>query len=359
MKVVEEILANRNLPLSVWDTPNTESLVPSVTISEARRVVGALARDHAVLLLSPPGVGKSELVYEAAANAGLRCQSLLGTQIAPEDVSGIPRIVGERSVFCPPRVLLPEDGQPFCLFLDELPAASSDVQKALYSLLLERRLGEHRLPEGSWVVAAGNRAEDHALVRTMSSALVNRVVILDVRPDVQEWLAWGRTHAVRAEILAFIACCPEALSRAPEETPRPFSTPRAWTTLSSALDHLEANGILTSAVMRAVAFGLVSACDGATFCAVQLEPATEDPDLYVRYPELMPNEGASRWYLLHAIRTRVAAGRLEATAREVDAFLLSLPIEHRFAVLVGLVDRWAALGASDALTASLEKVSGP
>jgi hypothetical protein len=64
-------------------------------------------------LLSPPGVGKSDTVYQAAAEAGLPCRSLLGTQIAPEDVSGIPRIVGERSVFCPPRVLLPETPQPF------------------------------------------------------------------------------------------------------------------------------------------------------------------------------------------------------------------------------------------------------
>jgi hypothetical protein len=51
------------------------------------------------------------------------------------------RIVGERSVFCPPRVLLPESPEPFCLFLDELPASQPDVQKAFYSLLLERRLG--------------------------------------------------------------------------------------------------------------------------------------------------------------------------------------------------------------------------
>ena len=74
--------------------------------------------------------------------AGLPCRSLLGTQIAPEDVSGIPRIVGERSVFCPPRILLPEDGKPFCLFLDELPASPPDIQKAFYALLLERRIGE-------------------------------------------------------------------------------------------------------------------------------------------------------------------------------------------------------------------------
>src|SRR5438552_17146628 len=143
-----------------------------------------MAGEQSILLLSAPGVGKTAIVAQAAADADLPCRSLLGTQIAPEDVSGIPRIVGERSVFCPPRVLLPESPEPFCLFLDELPACSPDVQKAFYSLLLERRLGEHRLPKGTWVVAAGNRAEDRALVRSISSALLNRVTILQVEVNV-------------------------------------------------------------------------------------------------------------------------------------------------------------------------------
>ncbi|MBR2003227.1 MAG: hypothetical protein IJ991_03470 [Thermoguttaceae bacterium] len=65
------------------------------------------------MLLSAPGVGKSDVVSQAAVEAGLPCRSLLGTQIAPEGVGGIPRIVGERSVFCPPRVLLPEEVNAF------------------------------------------------------------------------------------------------------------------------------------------------------------------------------------------------------------------------------------------------------
>ena len=69
-----------------------------------------------------------------------------------------------------------EEPEPFCLFLDELPACTPDIQKSFYSLLLERRLGEWPLPEGTWVVAAGNRAEDRSLVRSLSAALVNRVV---------------------------------------------------------------------------------------------------------------------------------------------------------------------------------------
>src|SRR5215831_7912764 len=119
-----------------------DRLLETITLSQAKALVKTLAATQSLLLLSPPGVGKSDTVAQAAAEAGLPCRSLLGTQIAPEDVSGVPRLVGERSVFCPPRILLPENPEPFCLFLDELPACAPDVQKAFYSLLLERRLGE-------------------------------------------------------------------------------------------------------------------------------------------------------------------------------------------------------------------------
>src|SRR5437667_12712014 len=89
----------------------------TITLSQARKLIQCMAHEQSFLLLAPPGVGKSEMVYQAAAETRLPCRSLLGTQIAPEDVSGIPRIVGERSVFCPPRVLLPALPDQYCLFL--------------------------------------------------------------------------------------------------------------------------------------------------------------------------------------------------------------------------------------------------
>ena len=239
--------------------------LPTVTLSEAKSIIKALAQDQSVLLLSPPGVGKSESVMQAAADAGLECRSLLGTQIAPEDVSGIPRIVGERSVFCPPRVLLPEDPKPFCLFLDELPACTPDIQKSFYSLLLERRLGEHLLPKGTWVVAAGNRAEDRSLVRSLSAALVNRVIILNVRVDVNEWLTWGKQAGVREDVLSFIKSNPGSLMRPIPNTPAPFSTPRAWVSFANSLDLLEKAEKLTSTASQAIAYGRVSPEDAAKF----------------------------------------------------------------------------------------------
>ena len=114
------------------------ALEETITLQQAKKLIQCMAHEQSFLLLAPPGVGKSDMVVQAAQEVGLPCRSLLGTQIAPEDVSGIPRIIGERSVFCPPRVLLPEKPEAFCLFLDELPACAPDVQKAFYSLLLER-----------------------------------------------------------------------------------------------------------------------------------------------------------------------------------------------------------------------------
>jgi hypothetical protein len=243
-----------------------EPLIETVTLGQAQALLACAAHEQSFLILSPPGVGKSDMVAQAAAAAGLECKSLLGTQIAPEDVTGVPFIAGERSVFCPPRVLLPEDPRPFCLFLDELPACTPDIQKAFYSLLLERRLGEHKLPGGTWVVAAGNRAEDRALVRTISSALVNRVVILHVRVDLGEWLAWAAAAGVRRDVMTFVRHDPPALLREVPAAPAPFSTPRAWAALSRALDRAQAAGVLDDETCRALVAGRVSPSDARGFC---------------------------------------------------------------------------------------------
>ncbi|MCB0837717.1 MAG: ATP-binding protein, partial [Bacteroidetes bacterium] len=287
-------------------------------------------------------------------------RSLLGTQIAPEDVSGIPHIVNERSVFCPPRILLPETPEPFCLFLDEFPAAAPDVQKALYALLLERRLGEHQLPEGTWVVAAGNRQEDRALVRQMSSALVNRTFILQVEVNVKEWLVWAQKNKIREEILSFITFMPEALMRAVPKEPVPFSTPRAWASLSSALNLAEEAGILNRELFRALAFGRVSAADASIFCTVaerELGAILPIGD-YIFHPEKLPQEPAKLWFVLNWIRERLTKQQVSFEPEVLNTFLMSLPQEHRFALFADRVYEWGNIGVKEAMFESLSEVTG-
>src|SRR5262245_11029746 len=198
-----------------------------------------LPADRTPFIWGPPGIGKSALVREAAEFLDLPCVTLLGTQIAPEDLIGVPRVRsidggGFATEFCPPKAILRTE--PFLLFIDELNSAVPDVQKAFYSLILDRRLGDYVLPGGSRVVGAGNRVEDRALVRPMATALANRMVHVALGPDAEAWLAWGASHGVHALVLAFIRARPDRLFELPPTDATPaYPTPRAWHMLSDTL----------------------------------------------------------------------------------------------------------------------------
>lgn len=97
----------------------------SVNQTELLDVLLNVAIIRPVFIWGAPGIGKSSIVENFADSLGLPCVSLLGSQLAPEDIIGVPQIIEGRSVFCPPRIIAREE--PYCLFLDELNACSQEV----------------------------------------------------------------------------------------------------------------------------------------------------------------------------------------------------------------------------------------
>ncbi len=97
----------------------------------------------------------------------------------------------------------------YVLFLDELNACSQEVQKAFYSLIHERRVGEYHLPAGSVVIGAGNRAQDSAIVKTMSSALINRMFHVQLKADVKQRLSWAYEADIHPWITDYITQRPD------------------------------------------------------------------------------------------------------------------------------------------------------
>ena len=186
-----------------------------------------------VFIWGPPGIGKSSLVEQFAIEVGIDVVTLLGTQLAPEDLIGVPQIVDGKSRFCPPEQIARDE--PYLLFLDELNASSTEVQKAFYSLIHDRRLGNYKLHKNSIVIGAGNRAHDQAIVRQMSSALINRMVHVELKADAQDWLKWAAQNEIHADVMDYIRMKPDQLHAPIPKTQEPFSTPRSWHILSDCM----------------------------------------------------------------------------------------------------------------------------
>src|SRR5213080_3116196 len=178
------------------------NIAHTLTPSQLTDFLLNVATVRPVFIWGPPGIGKSSLVQAFARQVGLDCVSLLGSQLAPEDLIGVPQITEGVSRFCPPAMIAREE--PYCLFLDELNACSHEIQKAFYSLIHERRIGEYHLPPGSIIIGAGNRAQDSAIVKPMSSALLNRMVHVGLAVSHREWLAWAAESGIHALVVEYI-----------------------------------------------------------------------------------------------------------------------------------------------------------
>jgi MoxR-like ATPase len=227
----------------------------SLTQSQLPEFLLHVATVRPVMILGAPGIGKTALVVQFAETVGLPCVSLLGSQLAPEDLLGVPQLLPEgKSRFCPPTQIARDE--PYLLFLDELNASSPEVQKAFYSLIHERRVGEYVLPAGSIVVGAGNRAQDNALVKPMSSALVNRMVHVHMRVSAGDWLDWAAGADLHPLVLEYVRTRPDHLWSEPPKHEEPFSTPRSWHMLSDALRSY--GDRLTDAVLEVLAYGTLT-----------------------------------------------------------------------------------------------------
>lgn len=247
----------------------------SVTQKDLFEILLNIAPSRPVFIWGAPGIGKSALVESFAEAVGLPCVSLLGSQLAPEDIIGIPQIRGETSEFLPPKMIARKE--PYVLFLDELNACTQEVQKAFYSLIHERRIGEYHLPKGSIVIGAGNRTQDGAIVKTMSSALVNRMFHVQMKADAGQWLNWAYEHAIHPWVIDYITQRPDHLFTEPPKTEEPYSTPRSWHALSDALKAYGAGEKeLSEDILRVLAYGTISAKHAGMFLAYTKQLGKKD-----------------------------------------------------------------------------------
>lgn len=184
-----------------------------------------------VMLWGPPGVGKSQLVLEVGQKHGINVIDIRLSQMEPSDLRGIPFRTGESVEWAVPGMLPNSEkhGEQGILFLDEITSAPPSVSAAAYQLILDRRLGEYRVPDGWAIIAAGNRQGDRGVTYTMPAPLANRFSHFEVETHLDDWVSWAYANGIDDGLIAFLRFRPELLfDFDPAHNPVAFPSPRSW-----------------------------------------------------------------------------------------------------------------------------------
>jgi hypothetical protein len=190
-----------------------------------------------------PGVGKSAVVAEYAREIGSEFVDVRLAYHAPQDVIGFPYLStdegGDKTMRFSRPAFWPKTTNPV-IALEEFNTATKAVQNTALQLLHDRRVGEHILPDDAFIVLLGNRAEDRVNIEKLSSAVVNRIVNIRVRLDLESWIKWGQKNGIDPIVTAFIRFRPDLLSNfkgATWDGVSNFSSPRTWEKASNILAH--------------------------------------------------------------------------------------------------------------------------
>ena len=218
----------------------------SITVAEQVLLASMKARMPAVLV-GPPGVGKTAKLYELARRMGYELITLVGSQLDPTDIVGLPKgeLMGKT-----------EDGKDIygtvnlspwwqvqilrnkkvILFLDEMSNTSSATRASMLTMLQSREFPNgQKMPSDTIIVGAMNPTEQAADGYDLDAPTTNRINFIVWSPSVEEWkngmlIAWGKkvTPAElewRSLVVRFIEDSPASLQKLPAGT---VNTPESF-----------------------------------------------------------------------------------------------------------------------------------
>jgi hypothetical protein len=297
-----------------------------------------------VMLWGPPGVGKSQIIAQVAARHGAPVVDVRLSQMEPSDLRGIPFRNGDKVEWAVPAMLPDTRRDPAygVLFLDEINAAPPSVSAAAYQLILDRRLGEYRVPEGWAIFAAGNRQGDRGVTYTMPAPLANRFSHFEIEPHLEDWVNWAYGYGIDERLIAFLRFKPELLfDFDAAHNPAAFPSPRSWEFAHRALAKF---GGTPDLLLDALQACVGKAAGTELYAFVDNLHRMPDIDAILRGEEVeVPQEVDLQYAVASALVTRAirAKGSPEASAtygRILD-FAGKLPLREMGVMLVSDMQR--------------------
>lgn len=272
-----------------------------------------------VLLTGAPGVGKSDLVAQAAETAGADLIVSHPVVADPTDAKGLPwpAADGKSATFLPfgdmLRACHAERGTVW--FLDDLGQASPAVQASYMQLLLARRVNGHVLPDFVTFIAATNRRTDRAGVSGILEPVKSRFAsIIPVEANLDDWTAWAIDADQPVEMVAFLRFRPELLHAfvaSADLTNSP--SPRTWANAGRLLALNLPPTLELAALQGAVGDG--AAAEFVAFLRIYRELPNLDAILLDPDGAAIPSGPAALYAVATGLASKATAGNFARVAR--------------------------------------------
>lgn len=219
----------------------------------------APVRQRPVLLMGPPGVGKTQIMEQIAAETGVGLVAYTITHHTRQSAVGLPfiekRTYGGQEfsvteytmseILASVYQLMEKTGlKEGILFLDEINCVSETLAPMMLQFLQCKTFGNQKLPEGWLIAAAGNPPEYNRSVREFDVVTLDRVKRIDVSEDFAVWKEYARRKGLHGAVISYLDIRKENFYRI--ETTQDglqFATARGWEDLSELLCAYEVLGL--------------------------------------------------------------------------------------------------------------------
>ena len=217
-----------------------------------------VARQRPVLLVGPPGVGKTQIMEQAARECGIGLVAYTITHHTRQSAVGLPRIekkeYGGREYAVTEYTMseivasvydkIQETGlKEGILFIDEINCVSETLAPAMLQFLQYKTFGSHKIPDGWLIVAAGNPPEYNKSVREFDIVTLDRLKLITVEPDYSVWKEYALKQELHPAVTSYLDLKPQNLCRIETTVDgKRFATPRGWEDLSELLKVYERLG---------------------------------------------------------------------------------------------------------------------
>lgn len=352
-----------------------DTLSNKITASELHDIIvmqvqGVLTNPELAKKLPPliihgaPGIGKSAIVHEVADELGIGFVDVRLAQMDAVDVRGLPSVdTTKHSMEWNPPEFWPRDpNSKGILFLDELMAVDRSMQTAIYQLILDRCIGDaYKVPDGWYICAAGNRIEDRAVAMSMSSALANRFMHVELTEDAEDWARWAINEGINPSVVGFIRYRPEMLHHMDgENLEYGWPSPRSWEKVSHMIDIMEKTNAKKT-IIKKIVFGLVGPGAGAEFMEFYKNREVYENilDMMVdpKKPVVVPDKADQQYAMVAAMVYHLWKGKDDEDEQKRIAgfFRISQKLPSNFATMA-LVDAMSFDGAHKKINKDYTKI---